>query len=329
MKRSGVTRAGAADVSTGSPAAKVNAATDEAGAAVDALNGVFGVHKGARPVHAKGRVLTGVFAASPYAESLSAAPHFQAGGRVPVTVRFSNFAGIPAIGDNDDLASPRGMAIKFKLADGSETDIVAHSFNGFPAATTAEFRDLLAALGASKADAPKPTPLDKFLASHPIAKAFLTAAKPNPVSYATLPYFGVNSFRFTSEEEKTVVARYQILPVAGEHYLDDVAAKAASQSYLSDEIQKRIADGRITFRLVAQIATPDDKIEDPSIAWPSNRKTVELGTISLSTYAGDDAANPDLVFMPNAVPDGIEPADPMITDRAAVYAVSFARRRPS
>jgi catalase len=297
-------------------------------AAVDALNGVFGVHQGARAVHAKGTVLTGTFTASPEAAALSTAPHLQIGASVPVTVRFSNFAGIPTIADNDGLASPRGMAVKFKLADGSETDIVAHSFNGFPVATTSEFRQLLIALGASKPDTPKPTPLDKFLGDHPIAKAFLTAAKPNPVSYASLPYYGVNAFKFTNKDGKATFVRYQIVPSGGEHYLSEADAKAASASYLSDEIKKRVGQGPVTFNLVAQIADAGDKVDDPSIAWPTDRKTVSLGTISLTTSAGDDAANPQLVFMPNAVPAGIEAADPMVADRAAAYAVSFARRHP-
>lgn len=297
-------------------------------AVVDALNGVFGVHQGARAVHAKGTVLTGTFAASPAAAALSTAPHLQAGATVPVTVRFSNFAGIPSIADNDGLASPRGMAIKFKLADGSESDIVAHSFNGFPVATTSEFRQLLVALGTSKPDTPKPTPLDKFLGSHPIAKAFLTAAKPNPVSYASLPFYGVNAFKFTNKDGKATFVRYQIVPTGGEHYLSDADAKAASASYLSDEIKKRVASGPVTFNLVAQIADAGDKVDDPSIAWPADRKTVSLGTISITASAGDDAVNSQLAFMPNAVPTGIEPADPMIADRGAAYAVSFARRHP-
>lgn len=297
-------------------------------AVIDALNGVFGVHQGARAVHAKGTVLTGTFAASPDAAELSTAPHLQAGATVPVTVRFSNFAGIPSIADNDGLASPRGMAIKFKLADGSESDIVAHSFNGFPVATTSEFRQLLVALGTSKPDTPKPTPLDKFLGSHPIAKAFLTAAKPNPVSYASLPFYGVNAFKFTNKDGKATFVRYQIVPTGGEHYLSDADAKAASASYLSDEIKKRAASGPVTFNLVAQIADAGDKVDDPSVAWPADRKTVSLGTISITASAGDDAANSQLAFMPNAVPTGIEPADPMIADRGAAYAVSFARRHP-
>ena len=62
---------------------------------------------------------------------MSKAPHFQKAA-VPVTVRFSDFAGIPTVSDTDALANPRGMALKFHLPEGSETDLVAHSFNGFP-----------------------------------------------------------------------------------------------------------------------------------------------------------------------------------------------------
>lgn len=297
-------------------------------AMVDAVNGVFGVHEGARAVHAKGTVLTGTFAASPEAAALSKAPHLQAGSNVPVTVRFSNFAGIPTIADNDGLASPRGMAVKFKLADGSETDIVAHSFNGFPVATTGEFRQLLIALGTSKPDTPKPTPLDRFLGDHPIAKTFLTAAKPNPVSFASLPYYAVNAFKLTNKDGTAAFVRYQIVPAGGEHYLSDEDAKAAAASYLSDEIKKHVGEGPVAFTLVAQIADAGDKVDDPSLAWPADRKTVSLGTITLTKSAGDDAANRELVFMPNAVPAGIEAADPMIADRGAVYAASFARRNP-
>jgi catalase len=83
----------------------------------------------------------------------------------------------------------------------------------------------------------------------------------------------------------------------------------------------------VKFELVAQIAQDGDKIEDPSITWPATRETVTLGTIALSASDGDDSSNRDLVFMPNALPAGIEPADPMIDARAAAYAVSFAHRK--
>jgi catalase len=155
---------------------------------VDALNGVFGKQTDNRAVHAKGVVLEGKFTPSADAASLSKAPHLQTTA-VPVTVRFSDFAGVPAIPDTDANASPRGVAVKFHLPDGTDTDLVAHSYNGFPTATATEFRDLLIALAASGPDAAKPTALDKFLDAHPIAKTFLTSEKPAPVSFGTLPYF--------------------------------------------------------------------------------------------------------------------------------------------
>lgn len=294
---------------------------------VDALNGVFGRHPGARAVHAKGIVLEGSFTPGPAASSISKAPHLQHAA-VPVTVRFSDFAGIPDIPDNHALAGPRGLAVKFRLPDGSDTDIVAHSFNGFPSPTADDFRDLLVALGRSGPDAPKPTPLDTYLGSHPVAKAFLTAPKPVPVSYGTLPYYGVNTFRFINAAGTVAYGRYQILPAAGADYLSDGQAAGQAPDFLGAEIRRRVGQGPVAFRLVLQIAEPGDKLDDPSIAWPDSRRTVELGTLSITSAVADsDAAQKQLLFLPSAVPEGIEPEDPMIDARSAAYPVSYDRRQ--
>jgi catalase len=293
---------------------------------VDSLNGVFGKHPGARAVHAKGIVLEGSFTPSRSAADISKAPHLQS-TKVAVTVRFSDFAGIPTVPDNDALASPRGLAIKFHLPDGSSSDIVAHSFNGFPSATAEDFRDLMIALGTSGPNAAKPTPLDTYLSSHPAAKNFLTAPKPDPASYATLPYFGVNAFQFTNSSGNVTYGRYQFMPVSGALYLTEQQAKNASAEYLHEELAARLAQGPARFKLVLQIATPGDKLDDPSITWPDTRRSVELGEISISrTVADNDAANKALIFMPNALPEGITAADPMIAARSSAYAESYGRR---
>lgn len=293
---------------------------------VDALNAVFGKQTDNRAVHAKGVVLEGKFTPSPDAATISKAPHFQ-GAAVPITVRFSDFAGIPAIPDTNPNASPRGIAIKFHLPDGSETNLVAHSYNGFPTATAGEFHELLLALAASGPDAPKPTALDKYLDAHPVAKTFLTTEKPVPVSFGTLPYFAVNSFKFTNAKGDSVFGRYQLIPEAGAQYLSKDQLAAAGPNYLVEEINKRVADAPVKFKLVLQLADAGDKIEDPSIAWPDSRKTVELGEIEIDKQVADsDAAQKALLFIENAVPDGIAPADPMIDIRSAAYAISFGRR---
>lgn len=294
---------------------------------VDAINGVFGKHAGARAIHAKGVVLEGQFTPSPSAASISKAAHLQTTA-VPVTVRFSNFAGIPDIPDNHALASPRGLAIRFALPGGGSTDIVVHSFNGFPSPTADDFRDLLIALGTSGADAPKPTPLDGYLANHPVAKAFLTAPKPAPESFATLPYYGVNTFRFINAAGTVTFGRYQFLPVSGAHYLSDAQTAKAQPDYLNEEILQRIGKAPVRFKLVVQVAEPGDKLDDPSIAWPSSRPVVELGTVEISRAVADNvAAQKSLMFLPSNVPAGIEPQDPMINARSAAYPVSFGRRQ--
>ena len=295
---------------------------------VDAVNGVFGVHPGARAVHAKGIVLQGTFMPSPSAAPVSKAAHLQKKkAAIPVTVRFSDNPGVPTIPDTDAGASPRGMAVKFHLPDKSITDIVAHSFNGFPVATGAEVRDLFLAIAATKPDSPKPTALDTFLSTHPATKAFVEAPKPAPVSFGTLAYFGVNTFKFTNAKGAVTFGRYQLQPVGGEKVLTNEQVSKKGPDYLSDEIRDRVRRGPVKFKLLLQVAEQGDKIDDPSIAWPDSRKKVELGSIMITKAVKDSqAAEKKLLFMPGALVPGIEAADPMIADRSAAYIVSLSRR---
>lgn len=293
---------------------------------VDTLHSVFGDHH-ARAIHTKGILLTGHFTPASSAASVSSAPHLH-GGSVPVIVRFSNFAGVPDVADNAPLASPRGLAIRFTLSDGSTTDIVSHSFNGFPSSNADQFRELLQAIAASGPTAPKPTALDGYLATHPAAKKFLTAPKPAPVSYATLPYFGVNTFKFINAAGKVTYGRYRIEPVAPAQFLSEAQEKAAAPDYLAKEIGARVAQAPVRFRLMLQIAAQGDLLDDPSIAWPASRRQIELGTLSIEHVMPDSvAAEKKIVFMPNSLPKGIEVEDQMVNFRSSAYAVSYSARQ--
>jgi catalase len=126
-----------------------------------------GIHPGFRPAHAKGILLTGVFTPSSEAASLTRAPHIQRDS-TPVTVRFSDFAGIPTVPDNDPQnASPRGCAIRFHLAEHTHTDIVAHSVDTFPSRTAEGFLDFINALIATDPAGPHPNAMEQFLGAHP------------------------------------------------------------------------------------------------------------------------------------------------------------------
>src|SRR5947209_3433895 len=143
------------------------------------FDNAFGVHPGFRPAHARGILLTGTFTPSADVASLTRAPHITRES-TPVTARFSSSTGLPFIPDNDPNANPRGLAIRFHLAEHVHTDIVSHSTDGFPTRTGEEFLEFLRAIASS--DASKPSQIELFLGSHPKALAFVQRPKPSPSS---------------------------------------------------------------------------------------------------------------------------------------------------
>ncbi|MEP7304849.1 MAG: catalase family peroxidase [Acidobacteriota bacterium] len=291
---------------------------------VDALHAAFGEHH-ARAVHAKGLLLDGTFTPSKDARALSRAPIFTS-ATLPVIVRFSDFTGIPDIPDTAGEANPRGFAVKIRAASG-DVDIVTHSFNGFPVATSDEFAVFLRAIGASGAGVAHPTPIEVFLDRHPVAKHFVASQKPPPASYATAAYFGVNSFKFTSASGRAAYVRYRFVPRAGEHYLSAAELEGKGPNYLLDELPRRLAKEAIVFDWFAQISEAGDKVEDPSIAWPEERRLVPLGTITITRVTRTTDADRTTLFLPGTSHPGIEPADQMLTLRDDAYPISFKARQ--
>ena len=296
-------------------------------AAFDKADG--GVHPGFRPAHAKGILLTGAFTPSKEATSLTRAPHIQRPS-TPVTVRLSNFAGIPTVADNDQQnASPRGCAIRFHLDEHVHTDIVAHSVDTFPSRTAEEFLEFLNALIATDPAGPHPNAIEQFLGAHPAALAFVQAPKPIPTSFAKESFFAVSAFKFINADGASQYGRYRILPVAGNEYLDDAAAAAKSPDFLFDELKYRVARDPVKFRIVIQLAKDGDITDDATVRWPEDRPQLTLGEIALTAIAPDNPAEQQrLIFDPIPRVDGIEAsADPLFEPRANVYLLSGRRRR--
>jgi catalase len=283
------------------------------------LDAIFGLHPGFRPAHAKGIMLSGTFTPSPEAVSLTRAPHVTRGS-TPVTVRFSNGTGLPLIPDNAPDANPRGLAIRFHLADHVHTDIVSHSTDGFPTRTGQEFLDFLQAAAAGDPSA--------FLAAHPAALAFVQTPKPSPASFATEAYFGVTAFRFINQQSLESYGRYRIVPDAGVEHLDDATTKSKGENYLFDEVTQRLGAGPIRFNIHVQMANDGDIVDDATVHWPADRPSVHFGTIVLTERAPDDEFHRRIIFDPIPRVDGIAPSnDPLLELRAAIYLLSGRRRR--
>jgi catalase len=295
--------------------------------AFDTVGG--GPHPGYRAAHAKGALLTGTFVPAPEAASLTRAPHITRSS-TPVSVRLSDFAGVPVIPDNHpEGASPRGFALRFHLADHVHTDIVAHSANGFPTHTAEEFLEFLHAVAASGPDVPHPNPVEAFLGAHPAALAFVQMPKPFPTSFAKEHFFAVSAFKFTNADGAVRYGRYLIVPDLGTEYLDAEAAAAKGPNYLFDELFERIAAGPIKFQILVQLAEEGDVVDNSTVQWPQERSQVKFGESTLDALTPDNEAEQrQIIFDPRPHVDGLDTAgDPLFEPRATIYLLSGRRRR--
>jgi catalase len=283
---------------------------------------------GHRPTHTKGIVLAGRFTPAAEARSLTLAPHVQHGS-TPVTIRFSNATGLPAIPDTDPNASPRGMAVRFHLAEHVHTDIIAHSVNGFPARTVEEFLELLHAIIATGPDSPHPTPIEAFLGTHPAALAFVQAPKPVPVSFFKQSFYAVNADRFTNAAGASRYGRYRIRPEGGTEYLDADGVAKQQPDFLFDDVKQRLLAGPVKMHVAVQLAADGDIVNDATVQWPDGRPEIEFGTIEvMNVLQNNEAEQRQIIFDPIPRVDGIDPSDdPLLEPRAAVYLMSGRRRR--
>jgi catalase len=289
---------------------------------------VHGVKPGYRVVHAKGIVCQGTFTPSKGAATLSRAAHFQ-GVPVPVTVRLSDGNPDPIIPDNTPNAGPRGMVIRFKLPNGDETDIIALSVNGFAVSTGEEFLALQKAVVATDPTKPHPWPIEGFLGTHPSALRFVKGTQVVPASFATETFFPNDAFIFVNQAGVKQAVRYQIIPSAGQHNLSEEEAKTKSEGFLFDDLKTRLAAGPIEYHLVVQLPNASDTTKDPSIIWPEDRKTLDMGTISITSVVPDSSAvEKALAFDPTNLTDGIELSDdPFPRLRSKVYALAVSYRQ--
>jgi catalase len=283
---------------------------------VDAINEISGVHPGHRAAHAKGTLMTGTFTGA--GTDLTTAPHLQ-GEPVRVTARFSNGGGDPGIPDY--AREGRGMAVKFYLPDGAKTDIVALSLPCFFVRTPEDF------LGFTRARKDPERLMPDWLGAHPEALTAIQAAlgANPPASYANCAYNSIHSFRWIGAEGGSRFVRYRWEPEAGEATLSPEDAKARGRDYLQEDL---LARGESAFRLKAIVATEEDAVDDPTVAWPDEREQVEVGRLVVEGPELERERDGDiLVFDPTRVIDGIELCDDAILRfRGPAYSVSVERR---
>lgn len=268
--------------------------------------------------------------------------------------RFSVGGGLPHVPDVDDGATPKGIAIRFKIDENTHTDLISHSFNGFATSNGEDFLaflKLFGGFGAAKAqlEAAKAKGGDyskeqeifnkaqslfqTFLAGHRSAATFVQSPKPNPHNYGTITYWQPNTHRLVNKDGKTTNVRYRLDPADGEHlYPNDPAfLKTLDKDYLEDDLRQRFPAKPIVLTIQAHIAGPDDNLNDATVPYKSTT-FVPVGRLEINRVADNNAAQQQqIAFSP--IPDkggikGIKPSDdPLIQTRSGVYWISSDQRR--
>ena len=295
---------------------------------VETMRALAGPHPGFRPVHAKGIVCSGTFRGSAQAQSVSRALHLQ-GQTVPSVIRFSNGSGDPDV--HDGVTNARAMAVKFQLPERKNADILALSIEGFPARTPEDFLGLLRAqLPDPATGKPVPEAIPRFLDGHPETRAFLErlSQKAVPASYGQASYYAEHAFLFTAADGTRRFGRYRWIPEAGEAFISADDAIKRSANFLREELESRLQEGPVVFRLLLQLAAQGDATDDVTSLWPADRPLVELGRLEMTGISPTGAADERrMVFDPTNLTDGIDlSADPFLLARSAAYSISYDRR---
>ena len=289
---------------------------------VEAFTPPSGPPLGHRRNHAKGICFTGVFEANGAGSALSRAAVFTS-GQYPALGRFNLGTADPNA--PDATVRVRGMGLRISTPDGQEwrTAMIDPPF--FPVSTPQAFYEHLVA-SASK----DPNAMKTFAGVHPEIAAFGAWAKSAPWtgSYAEERYNSLNSFILIDNSGAEHAVRWSLLPAAQPIPIspDDLAKRGPN--FLEQEIAERVRGGPLRWTMVVTVANPGDPTADPSKAWPEDRRTVEVGTLTVQQIQPErDGPCRDINFDPTVLPTGIGTSDdPFPAARSSIYAESFDRR---
>ena len=296
---------------------------------VSAIEDAFGVTPGQRRNHIKGTCAAGEFVGVHKAAAAYSRSTLFSGRPVPVVARFSLAGGNPRA--PDFAKSPRGMALEFSLPQGELQHMTMLNTPVFGAAQPRTFYDMMVALKPDPATGkPDPQKIKAFKASHPdsLAQADFLAHNNPPVSYANSAYFGIHTFKFVNRANRITLVRWRFVPQDGEKRLSDAELKSMPPDFLEQALIERTKKGPLRWDMVIALGQPGDAVNDPTVAWPANRKQVKVGTLTISSAMPQQGAACEKInFDPLVMSDGIEPTDdPVLLFRSPAYAVSFGKR---
>jgi len=289
---------------------------------VAALAPPTGVALGHRRNHAKGICFTGVFEANGAGTALSYAQVFTR-GQYPALGRFNLGTADPSA--PDATVRVRGIGLRISTPDGQEWRSAMVNPPVFPVSTPQGFYELLHASASKDPDAMK-----TFAAAHAEFAAFGAWAKGGPWtgSYAEDRFNSLNSFVLTDSSSAEHTVRWSLLPAAQPVSVAPDHLAKRGPDFLEQEITERVRGGPQRWTMMVSVANPGDPTADPSKAWPEDRRTVEVGTLTVQQIEPEpDGPCRDINFDPTVLPSGVRTSDdPFPAARSSVYAKSYDLR---
>ena len=296
---------------------------------IDAFEGTFGVHPGQRRNHIKGTCAAGEFVGTRDAKALSRSELFS-GATIPVIARFSLGGGNPDV--PDAAPAPRGMALELHLPGGALQHITMINVPIFGASSPASFRDaIVAAKPDPKTGKPDPAKLQAYAATHPDAAALTQLASTHSptANYYQSTYYSVHTFKFIDAQGAVHPVRWRFVPKDGTKEMTAAEIKAAPHDFLEQNLIERTRRGPAVWDMIVYVGEPGDPQDNPTLAWPENRKHFTAGTLTITqaTPQQKGVACEPINFDPLVMADGIAPTnDPILLFRSPAYGVSFGKR---
>ncbi len=290
---------------------------------LDGFRTVYGRQPGFRKNHAKGVVANGFFDSNGHGQELSRAAVFRP-GRVPVVGRFSLSGGDAHIADTAGAA--RGLGLAFGFPDGWQWRTAMLNLPVFPDNSPRGFYDrLLASKVVPGTGKPDPAAMKAFLTAHPETAAAMALVKKQPptVGFGDSTFRGLNTFYFVNDAGARSAVRWSFVPQQSA-----AQARGGDANGLFDALIRQFRDGPLRWRMLVTVANPGDPVDDATLPWPADRRTLDVGELTLTGIETEEPGNArDINFDPLTLPDGIEAStDPLLSARSAVYAASYRQR---
>ncbi|WP_153731457.1 catalase [Sporosarcina obsidiansis] len=285
--------------------------------AVDTIESIGQVQRHLRRAHATGIAFDAVFQPTGAAIPWTTAEHLQR-QELPAVVRFSHSS--TSSDPNERLNPVKGMAVRFQLANGTHTNLVMVNVPIFISNTPEAFVRLLNVF--SKDSTTWAKRFDSLLhdADYKAFATILKKLKPFQ-NFETLHYYAIHAYFLVNSENQRQAVRFEWQPLPQNE-------STITGNSMENTLIKKVEHGGTTsvrFRLLMQLAEPGDSTDDPTKAWPDDRKKIEVGVLTLKSLRADNAES--ILFDPTVTVPGIECSnDPVLRFRAAAYEESAKRR---